>query len=459
MLLLFIANWAISVPINGVNIMKQTKIVTFVLITIFLAFLSCFYIYNNGLNGPPIRSDGFGYYSYLSSIFIDGDLSFETAMANVQEGVSPKASYGMGRHPKTGKMFVKYLPGTALMESPFFLLAHIFTFFSAYTSDGYSTPYQMAIVFSGIFYLSLGIFFLFHLLIRKNSYFVTLLTLLLVVYATNVFHYATYDSSFSHIFSFALFSIYLFLLDKYRSQDGFRKRFFFAALIGISFGLITIIRAPNAIVLLLWIGLITERIFNYSFENNLIYEILIFLLFAFVVLIPLFAYWQETTGRLFINSYSVFPLSNGAFEGFNWSKPEIFNFLFSIERGLFFWTPISLLAFAGLILLFSKDRVFGIAICSILLIHIYICSSWWCWYFGGSFGSRPFVEMMPVLSLPLALSIGKIRKLLGKAWTLILCFIPIILNLTLMYSYWRGYIPFSGTTWATLQKLPSIILF
>lgn len=439
--------------------MKQTKIVPFLLITIILAFLSCFYIYNNGLNGPPVRSDGFGYYSYLSSIFIDGNLSFETAMANVPEGVSPEAAYGMGRHPQTGKMFVKYLPGTALMEAPFFALAHVFTFFSTYPSDGYSTPYQIVIVFSGIFYLSLGIYFLFLFLIRRNSYFATFLTLLLVVYATNVFHYATYDSSFSHIFSFALFSVYLFLLDKYRRLPEFRKRFFFAALIGISFGLITVIRAPNAILLLLWIGVIIERILNYSFEKTLIYEILIFSFFAFVVLIPLFIYWQETTGSMFINSYSVFPLLNGTFEGFNWSKPEIFNFLFSIERGLFFWAPISLLAFAGLTLLVSKDRVFGVTISSMLLIHIYICSSWWCWYFGGSFGSRPFVEMMPVLSLPLALSIERIRNFLGDLWTIILCFIPIMLNLTLMYSYWRGYIPFSGTTWSILQKLPSIILF
>ena len=38
----------------------------------------------------------------------------------------------------------------------------------------------------------------------------------------------------------------------------------------------------------------------------------------------------------------------------------------------------------------------------ILLLSIYIFGSWWCWWFGGAFGHRPFVELYILLAFPYA---------------------------------------------------------
>mgnify|MGYP003593392854 CR=1 FL=1 len=37
-----------------------------------------------------------------------------------------------------------------------------------------------------------------------------------------------------------------------------------------------------------------------------------------------------------------------------------------------------------------------------LLANVYVVSSWWCWWYGGSYGQRAFIESYAVLALPLA---------------------------------------------------------
>lgn len=122
-----------------------------------LGVISCLYIYGRGLNGPPIRSDGFGYYAYLPSVFIDHNLSFRLAAQNI---VPPDASlqynFGIGIHPLTGKMFNKYTIGTAILWTPSFLIADSFVKFFDLPRTGYSSSYQIASIASGIFYLCFG---------------------------------------------------------------------------------------------------------------------------------------------------------------------------------------------------------------------------------------------------------------------------------------------------------------
>ncbi len=49
------------------------------------------------------------------------------------------------------------------------------------------------------------------------------------------------------------------------------------------------------------------------------------------------------------------------------------------------------------------------------VLNIYIQSSWWCWWFGGSFGLRAFIDSYAIMAIPLAsilsyLSSNKIMK-------------------------------------------------
>jgi hypothetical protein len=190
-----------------------------VLLTCFVAVLAtvaCLFIYGSKLNSPPIRSDGFGYYSYLPTIFIDHNLSFKLALDNPPAIISPGINaYGIGLDKPTGRIFDKYSPGTATLETPFFITADVFTQLTDGVRTGYSQPYQVAIVTSGIFYLCLGTLLLYITIRRLFGKHIALVATLTIVFATNVFHYGTYDNSFSQIYSYAAVALYLYLLLKF----------------------------------------------------------------------------------------------------------------------------------------------------------------------------------------------------------------------------------------------------
>jgi len=67
-------------------------------------------------------------------------------------------------------------------------------------------------------------------------------------------------------------------------------------------------------------------------------------------------------------------------------------------------------AIAGFIFLRKKvpDLFFPVLI--YFIINLFVVFSWWCWWYGGSFGARPLIESYVLLSFPLAAFINQIRK-------------------------------------------------
>jgi hypothetical protein len=62
-----------------------------------------------------IWSDAEGYYMYLPAVFIHSGF----------DSLIPKTPHQFNRHPVTKRVFTKYTCGVALMQSPFFAVAHI----------------------------------------------------------------------------------------------------------------------------------------------------------------------------------------------------------------------------------------------------------------------------------------------------------------------------------------------
>ncbi len=93
-----------------------------------------------------------------------------------------------------------------------------------------------------------------------------------------------------------------------------------------------------------------------------------------------------------------------------WTSPHAAGVLFSPEHGLFFWTPLALLAVAGLVLLVARPggargpaagasspreaslRI-GVGLLAIVLLQVYVAGSVESWTVAGAFGQRRFVAM------------------------------------------------------------------
>jgi hypothetical protein len=106
-------------------------------------------------------------------------------------------------------------------------------------------------------------------------------------------------------------------------------------------------------------------------------------------------YWKEMTGQWLYFSY-------GSNERFFFADPAIIKGLFSWRKGLFLYTPLMIFAFAGIIALWKRRSPHALPVTIFVPLNIYIIFSWWCWWYGGGFGQRAFIDSYTLMAVAAA---------------------------------------------------------
>jgi len=343
---------------------------------------------------------------------------------------------------KDGKFLDKYTMGEAVLMLPFFIPAHVLSVLFNQTPNGFTLFYQAFLGFAGTFYMLAGLFILKKILekyFKPKTIYVALITL---IFGTNLFHYGTYDSIFSHSYSLFLFAAFLYFLPNWFKNISKMK---YSVVLGLVVGLITLTRPTNIILpvtfILLW-GLDLRKVGERMklFWNNK-RNILTAVLVSILCFVPQMIYWKEITGSFLCFSYQG--------EYFDFLHPQISNVLFSVEKGAIFWSPILVLGLFGIFYLRNKLKSWLLPTTLFFIINLLIISSWWAWSYGGGFGHRAFVESYAVLVIPLAAVLDKILTLRKKVLQIIilaLISILIFLSIYLMINYWNGHLKPNGTT-------------
>jgi hypothetical protein len=133
---------------------------------------------------------------------------------------------------------------------------------------------------------------------------------------------------------------------------------------------------------------------------------------------------------------------------FNFLSPELWGVLFSVQKGLFFWSPLLLAAVAGFALGSRKTSPFVVGAAVVLLLDTYLIASWWDWQFGASYGHRGFIDVLPLLSVGLAAFFEWGAAGMGrKAVVVTLASAAVGLSMFQMLQYWNGVMPMSDLTW------------
>ncbi len=337
-----------------------------------------------------IEWDVRSYYFYLPAIFIYDDISLEFTKADKDKFSQWFWVYFNDGGKHVGKMTM----GMSILYSPFFAVAHLLAEPLGYEPSGYSIPYRFAISIGALFYLMLGLILLRRLLLRHFSDTATALTLILVTLGTNLTWYATIEPGMSHVYNFTLFVVFIYLLEKWLERATITN----TILLGALSGLISLVRPTNAaigVLFLLW-G-ISNRL-ELKERLKLLYArwpyIYTMIAAAICIWIPQMLYWKMQTGHFLHHSYGQ--------EGFFFFSPNITDGLFSFRKGWLLYTPTMAIALIGLLILPKYSKGQALPIFKFTLINIYIIFSWWCWWYGGSFGARAFIESYALLAFPLA---------------------------------------------------------
>jgi hypothetical protein len=63
-----------------------------------------------------------------------------------------------------------------------------------------------------------------------------------------------------------------------------------------------------------------------------------------------------------------------------------------------------MMVFALLGIFFLKDELkkWRLSIVVFMIVNVYVIFSWWCWWYGGTFGQRSFIESYSLLAIPFA---------------------------------------------------------
>lgn len=348
-----------------------------------------------------IQSDGKGYYAYLPATFIYHDLHF-TFFDSIEKKYYSPATYYDYRTSVNGITIDKYFCGVSVMQSPFFLLGHLTAKINGGAMDGYSKTYVIWICIGALFWLWFGLHHLKKFLRMHGASEGQAAFIIAVIYlGTNLFYYTVFEPCMSHLYSFALVAAFL-VYGKLWIDTNDRRA---AVKIAFLLGMIILVRPVNGFIAL-WLifeakgflSLVRKKIDLFRSPEIATARYLFFLVPLLVQLII----WKIQTGNFFVNSYGT--------ETFHLAHPQFCDFLFSYKKGLFVYLPITFLCSFGLIPLWMKNKFRAMAAFFFLFMLIWILSSWWQWFYGGSFGTRVIIEYLPVFALLLFYLLDAMKK-------------------------------------------------
>ncbi len=391
-------------------------------------------IYTVVTSKPVIRSDGVGYQAYLPALLVDHDLSFKT----LEQREFPKGiPYWTGIHRRPHGYVIKYCLGVAILEAPFFGVAHGVASAEGYTSV-YARPYQVAAAVAAAFYFGLGGVCVWILLRRFFAPAIAFAALALTVGGTNLLHYATYDAGFSHVYSFFLISALLVV-----SHDLYPARIGRWLLVGLLLGLTAVSRPTNiifvAFVIADWVTIAGSRREALRRLRERWWQWTVAFLVSVLPVCLQLAYWKQATGHWFYYAY--------VNEGFNFFTPAGWRVLMGFEKGWFVYIPLAAVAVIGWTVARRKLLPSERFVLIFTVLNLWIISSWHDWGYGGAFSMRPLVESMPLVALGLA---GMLWRVWPIAWArklcLTLCVLAAIYTTILMVGYWTHTLPYIEAT-------------
>lgn len=375
--------------------------------------------------------DNFGYYLYLPSQFIYKDPGFENFKRieeiNAKYQCTP-TYYQIMQSPK-GKLIIRMYAGIAVLLTPAFFIGHSIALLSHYPADGFSIPYQNSVIVFGVLLSLLGMFFARKILLKYFPDKLVALVLLIMYLGTNLLFFVNLGNPMPHTYLFNLYIFLIWFTIRWHQEPKIK----YAIGIGALLGLIISIRPSDLIVVfipLLW-GVYSKESLLAKLKLILLYWKQLFVLCFVVSLfaLPQVLYWRMNAGEFVVSVYTD-PGSQ-----MNWSNPKFLNTLFSFRKGWITYSPLIILALAGIFISLWRHRLFFLYSFFFVALNLYMIS---CFTSLISYGYRAFIQSYAVLLLPLGVAVEFI--LMRPKWVswLIFAIIAVFAYLNFVQAWQTG---------------------
>lgn len=218
---------------------------------------------------------------------------------------------------------------------------------------------------------------------------------------TPMLYYSSIEPFFSHVPATFMVSLTIYLILKWAEKP----RSLLAIVAGIAGGMATLTRWQMALPILPFAFLFLRR--------RAWFDLVLFAIGLCIIAWHPFYTWKWMFGRSLVeihteNRFIVFP-------------KYVIQVLFSGGRGLFIWSPLTVLALIGVILLRRYNWAISVILLTSfslqVLINSAVVADWWA---GWSFGMRRMTELYPVFVIGLAALLAYNRSvwLRNGIWTI-----------------------------------------
>jgi hypothetical protein len=358
-------------------------------------------------------SDEIEYFAWLRSAVFDRDVDFENEYQHFYDaGVSKSPEFHetfLERTNEVGRRVNYATPGPGLLWSPFFAAGHFVARVTGAPADGFSQPYIAAVAYGSACYGLLAVV-LSALVARRVLGGGGLGPGVIVAIGTPLLFYAYLAPGFGHATSAFAVSLFVWVWIRVRERWSARG----AIALGLAGGLMGVVREQDVFLVA---GPGIDFLAYWYRSRALPRE-------AAATARPWIAAAAGTAA--FLVAFSPLLLAYYALNGhpgatetatrkMTWTAPHAVPVLFSPEHGFFAWTPLALVAIAGLALLALRGVpadsraggnrdvrwIAGLALV-MFAAQAYTSGSVESWTVAGSFGQRRFVALTPLLVLGLA---------------------------------------------------------
>ena len=348
-------------------------------------------------------SDEVQYFAYLRSLWFDGDVSFDNEYRHFYEaGVARSDGFRetfLERRTETGRRINFATIGCALLWSPFYAAADAWVLTANMRGDrvprdGYSKPYVAAVAYASAVYGLLALVLSVAAVRRLAWHWPELSTRAvpsaLVVWAgTPLLFYMYVAPPMSHATS--AFAVALFVAVWLRVREQWTTGGLMA--LGAAAALMAMVREQDAFFAAgPAVDFIHALVTHDRQRGQRVAGALLGAATAMAVFAP------QALAYLALNGY-VGP-SRLVARKMTWTAPHAVQVVASPQHGLLIWTPLAVLAFAGLVVLARRlapaARPVAAGLAAMAVVQIYVAGSVESWSVAGAFGQRRFVALTAV---------------------------------------------------------------
>jgi hypothetical protein len=361
---------------------------------------------------PLLRGEGNGHYAWVASLVVDRDLDatnqYRRGDPDFVAGTFRRADGRLWPTMETpgGRARNQFSVGPALLWLPAFAQAHAATLLASdlgvdLAPDGYSWPYLWACALTTASLAVGALLLALRLAAPLTSPPAAALAALGIAFASSLPVYAYALPFYAH--APAAFALALFLwLWRWPAPFDLRRWVVW----GASGGLLILVDPVGTSFLLV---AAVEWLRQLRVTRDAAGGLTAAAAFASAALV---AISPQLAANAIVHGS---PLDSGWFHRFFWDEPRLLAHALGAEHGVFLWTPVTLVALAGLARLALRlDRYLGCTLLAASILYYYVVASGEGWHAAPGFGNRFLVPLTPVWVVGLAAAIEALERSLAS---------------------------------------------